>query len=132
MSNPLSGAVTGANDMLRRITAAQTGARAGAVKGLGLALHLVLQVSNRRVPHEEGDLERDGAVVVDDAAGIGAVTYGNSSDTAAYAVPQHEDLTFKHDPGRSAKFLELARNETREQALAIIAEQTKRGMEGAK
>lgn len=118
----------GGDDVARNLAAATDAGRAGARKGLGLGLHLILQVSNQRVPHEEGDLERDGAVVVDDEALIGAVTYGNNDDTAKYAVVQHEDMTFKHDGGRSAKFLEQAVNETRDKVAAIVAEQIKQGM----
>lgn len=61
----------------------------------------ILEESNRVVPHEVGDLQDSGRVSVDDK--VVAISY----DTP-YAVVQHEDMTFKHDAGRKAKFLEDA------------------------
>lgn len=120
--------IIGADGVLDKIAQAQEGASKGAVKGLGLGLHLILQVSNSRVPHEEGDLERDGAVVVDEDELTGAVTYGRDPKVAAYAERQHEDLSLRHDPGREAKFLENARNNTSDQVQAILMEQIRQGM----
>lgn len=98
-------------------------------RGLMLAGQHVLNVSNRQVPHEEGDLERDGAVV--QGTGEVAVTYGRDAQVAAYAVRQHEDLSLRHDSGRNAKFLENAMNSEREKALALIAETTRAAWTGA-
>lgn len=66
----------------------------------------VLGVSNEQVPHETGDLMRSGGVATE--GDTVAIYY----DTP-YAVVQHEDLNYRHDEGRNAKFLENA----------IIAEQ---------
>lgn len=128
----MSDVLRGGSDIEAGMDRALAGARAGAARGIGLALNLMLQVSNKRVPHEEGDLERDGAVVMDEENLIGAVTYGNSPDTAKYAERQHEDMTYRHDAGRSAKFLEQARTETADKALAIIQAQVAKGMEDGK
>lgn len=62
----------------------------------------ILAVSNQHVPIEEGTLERSG-VVSEPEGGEVVVSY----DTP-YAVVQHEDLTFVHDQGRTAKYLENA------------------------
>lgn len=64
----------------------------------------ILQVGNSHVPHEDGTLERSGAVS-DPHDGEATVYY----DTP-YAVVQHEDLTLQHDAGRTAKWLENALN----------------------
>lgn len=75
----------------------------------------LLGASNAHVPLEEGTLERSGAVSDPDN---GAVTV--SYDTP-YAVAQHEDLTYEHDPGRTAKYLENAMHDEAATIRAIIA-----------
>lgn len=105
--------------------AAIRGTRAGARAGLRLGLEHLLQVSRGRVPIEEGTLERSGTVTVDEAAGEGAVSY----DTP-YAARQHEDMTLRHDAGRSAKFLEGPLAEETPTILAIIAAQVRRALRG--
>lgn len=97
----------------------------GARKGLGLAGRNTLNVSNSQVPHEEGDLERDGGVSVDGERLRSAISYGRSADTAKYAVDQHENLTYHHDSGRNAKFLENALNSTRAQNLTLLGKSIK-------
>ncbi|MEV1168615.1 hypothetical protein [Nonomuraea sp. NPDC049784] len=86
--------------------------------GLRLATEHVLAVSNQRVPHDEGVLERSGAAVVDEADLRGIVSY----DTP-YSVVQHENLDYNHKPGRTAKFLELAVREEAEVVKLMIAKQ---------
>ena len=98
----------------------------GANIGLMRALRNVLDVSNKSVPHEEGDLERDGGISSDPDKLRGAVSYGRSADTKDYAVPQHEDMTMQHDAGRGPKFLENAINSTKVQNAAIIAKATRK------
>lgn len=95
---------------------AKRAVKMGATAGLGLAAEHVLQVSNTHVPIEEGTLERSGATSVDAGAGTAAISY----DTP-YAAVQHEDLTFHHDAGRHAKFLETAGNTERAQVRELIA-----------
>lgn len=102
---------------------------AGARRGLQLALRNVLNVSNHQVPHEEGDLERDGGTSIEDGERLrGAVSYGRSADTRDYAVVQHEDMTLSHDGGRNAKFLENALMSTRQQNAEILATAIRREM----
>ncbi|MFD8529413.1 hypothetical protein ACFV0L_18535 [Streptosporangium canum] len=85
-------------------------------RGLRNATEHVLAVSNQRVPHDEGTLERSGAAVVHEADLLGVVSYG-----APYSVVQHENLDYKHKPGRTAKFLELAVREEAEVVKLMIA-----------
>ncbi|GAA4945964.1 hypothetical protein GCM10023334_058620 [Nonomuraea thailandensis] len=92
--------------------------RRAAGRGLRHATEHVLSVSNQRVPHDEGTLERSGAAVVDENELRSVVSYDGS-----YAVPQHENLDYKHKPGRTAKFLELAVREEREVVRLLIAKQ---------
>ncbi|WP_433426348.1 hypothetical protein ACQP1V_42715 (plasmid) [Microtetraspora malaysiensis] len=91
-------------------------ARRAAARGLKHATEHVLGVSNSRVPHRMGKLEDSGAAVVDDARLVGIVSY----DTV-YAVAQHENLDWKHIPGRTAKYLELAVREEAEVVKLLIA-----------
>ncbi len=68
---------------------------------------LVLQRSTDVVPHEYGDLEDSGRVRLDPRkSSINAIV---SYDTP-YAVEQHENLHFRHNHGRQAKYLEKPLN----------------------
>lgn len=107
--------------LTERIEVAKDRKNKGAQRGIQIGLRNILQVSNSQVPHEEGDLERDGGTSIDNEALIGAVAYGRNADAARYAVDQHENLTYHHDPGRNAKFLENAINSTRSANAEIIA-----------
>jgi hypothetical protein len=80
--------------------------RGAAYRGLLIAGEHVLGESNKTVPIEEYTLGRSGTVTGDRSRLRAAVSY----DTP-YAVRQHEDMTFRHDPGRTAKYLENALND---------------------
>lgn len=95
--------------------------RDGTNRGLLVAGEHVLGESNAHTPHEEGPLERSGKVTQDEGALTAAVSYNTP-----YAVRQHEDLTYRHDPGRTAKFLENAFNAERTVLGDIVAEQVRR------
>lgn len=68
-----------------------------------LAGEHILEESNRIVPLEYGDLQRSGHV--DQDGDKTQVSY-----STPYAVVQHENLSYNHAPGRSAKYLEKAAN----------------------
>ncbi|MFJ2029429.1 minor capsid protein [Streptosporangium sp. NPDC087985] len=97
--------------------------KAGAVKGLQVAMEHLLQKSQEQVPHEEGALERSGTPSVDEGALKGAVSY----DTP-YATIQHEDLTLKHDDGRKAKYLEDPFDSEQQKMQELIAAQIRRAL----
>ncbi|MFD3572805.1 hypothetical protein [Streptomyces sp. NPDC058644] len=97
--------------------------RQGAARGLRLGAEHVLEVSRRRVPIEEATLERSGVATVDEATLTAAVSY----DTR-YAVRQHEEMTYQHDAGRTAKYLELPMTEEADAVTAIIAAQMRRSL----
>jgi len=111
----------GADAMMAKLRQVKERKTQGARKGLQLALRNVLNESNRQVPHEEGDLERDGGISMEGDKLRGAVSYGRNEQTREYAVVQHEDMTLNHDAGRNAKFLENAFNSTRDQNTEIVA-----------
>lgn len=95
--------------------------REGANDGLELAAEHVLGISDAHVPIEEGTLSRSGKVSTDPGRLKSAVSY----DTP-YAAVQHEDMSMRHDPGRSAKFLENAFNGERRTVAEIITTSIRR------
>ncbi len=94
-----------------------------ASEGLRRGLEHVLAESKKIVPLDEGTLERSGRVDVDGLNG--AVSY----DTV-YARRQHEELTWKHAPGRSAKYLEKPMNSERDVVLQLMAVDLRRWLRG--
>lgn len=97
--------------------------RRAASRGLRLALEHTLGVANTLVPLDEGPLMQSGKVTVDGLDGM--ISY----DTV-YAVRQHEELTWKHAPGRQAKYLEQPMNTERDKMLDIMAAPLRRWLRG--
>ncbi|WP_228974948.1 minor capsid protein [Streptomyces sp. DH12] len=94
-----------------------------ASEGLQRGLEHVLAESKKLVPLDEGTLERSGRVNVSGLEGV--VSY----DTV-YAVRQHEELTWKHAPGRQAKYLEQPMNSERDVVLRLMAVSVRRWLRG--
>lgn len=94
-----------------------------ASEGLRRGLEHVLAESRKIVPLDEGTLERSGRVDVDGLDG--AVSY----DTV-YARRQHEELTWRHLPGRTAKYLEKPMNRERAVVLRLMAVDLRRWLRG--
>jgi hypothetical protein len=103
--------------------AALAAIRAGAIRGVRLGAEHLLQVSRARVPIEEGTLERSGVVSVDESSVTAAVSY----DTP-YAIRQHEEMGYRHDAGRTAKYLERPLHEENGTITEIIAAQVRRAL----
>ncbi|MER8086616.1 hypothetical protein ABTZ57_16135 [Streptomyces sp. NPDC094048] len=99
------------------------GTHEGAARGLRLGAEHVLQVSRVRVPIEEGTLERSGTATVDESQLTAAVAY----DTP-YAVRQHEEMDYRHDAGRTAKYLEQPMTTEAATVGRIIAAQLRRSL----
>lgn len=97
------------------IKGAKMAGRSGAIKGLFYATEHVKQVSQTRVPIEEGDLERSADASQDVTSLTGAVSYDRP-----YAARQHEELGYAHDAGRQAKYLESAFNSERMAVASLI------------
>lgn len=91
------------------------------VRGLTHWGEHVLTESVEIVPLDEATLARSGAVSVDEDDLTAAVSF----DTP-YAVRQHEDLTFRHAPGRHAKYLETPLNASGKVGMALVAAQIRR------
>jgi hypothetical protein len=93
------------------------------VRGVRLGAEHLLQVSRARVPIEEATLERSGVVSVDESSVTAAVSY----DTP-YAIRQHEEMGYRHDAGRTAKYLERPLHEENGTITEIIAAQVRRAL----
>lgn len=93
-------------------------------EGMVDAGEFVLTETNVVVPLDEATLERSGAVTPDRSAHKVWISY----DTP-YAVRQHEELTWRHAPGRIAKYLEVTVNANQETALAIVATRGRRAFQ---
>lgn len=93
-------------------------------EGLEQGLELVLGEARKLVPLEEGTLERSGKVVM-----TGPLTGAVVFDTV-YAARQHEELTWKHLPGRSAKYLEIPMNRERDTVLRLMQVSLRRWLSG--
>lgn len=92
-----------------------------AARGLHLALEHLLSESNKIVPLDEGTLLRSGTVSMEDSQLLGAVAYNTP-----YAVRQHEEVDWRHAPGRQAKYLETAVNANRQACLRIMQAELRR------
>jgi hypothetical protein len=83
----------------------------------------VLGESSKVVPIEEATLSRSGKATAEtqgDVA-VAAVSY----DTP-YAARQHEELDYRHDEGRTAKYLETPLHAEADTVLAIAANEVKK------
>jgi hypothetical protein len=98
--------------------------RKGTRKGLRAAGEWLLGEATAIVPIEEGTLSRSGAVTVTSDANAVAVSF----DTV-YAARQHEELTWRHKPGRQAKYLEEPFNTGGDTMLEIVATAQRRALE---
>lgn len=83
-----------------------------------------LEEGNRMVPIEEGTLQNSGTTEVDRDNLQAAVGWGLGA-SSDYAVIQHEDTSFQHDAGRSAKWGEIAGRQIAQTAGQDIADSIK-------
>ncbi|MBE0430066.1 MAG: hypothetical protein IBX61_09395 [Thermoleophilia bacterium] len=82
-------------------------------RALDDAAEYILETANRTVPIEEGTLQNSGGI--GKATGKRAIYY----DTP-YARRQHEELDWRHDAGRRAKWLEKTMQEERQKVLDFL------------
>lgn len=92
-----------------------------AADGLSDAAEFLLEQANRTVPLDDATLEGSGTVTVDRDQLRATVSY----DTP-YAVRQHEELRYRHAPGRRAKWLEHTFKEDGQAALDHVASRVRR------
>ncbi|MEU2443560.1 minor capsid protein [Streptomyces althioticus] len=97
--------------------------RAAAARGLLLGAEHVLTEAQNLVPLDEGALQNTGTASVDEGSLTAMVSY----DTP-YAARQHEELDWRHAPGRQAKYLEQPLNAERATVLDLVAAQMRRAL----
>ncbi|MGW8719682.1 hypothetical protein ACWGNR_10275 [Streptomyces althioticus] len=102
---------------------AAQGLRGAEARGLLLGAEHVLGIANDKVPLDEGFLQSTGTASVDEGDMTAMVSYDGP-----YAVRQHEELRWRHAPGREAKYLENALNGSRAEVQALIAAQLRRAL----
>ena len=90
-------------------------------RALYAAGEYVLETANRTVPHQEGVLEGSGDVSPHPTDLAVAISY----DTP-YARRQHEETTWRHDPPRRAKWLELTLEEEQAAVRAYLQRELKK------
>lgn len=95
-----------------------------ASEGVRKAAEHLLAESRKLVPLDEGTLERSGTVTM-----VNDLTAAVSYDTS-YAVRQHEELTWRHLPGRQAKYLETPMNSERDVMARLMAVPLRRWLRG--
>ena len=100
-------------------------ARAAAARALDQAAEYVLEVANRTVPHETGQLQDSGDTSLDRQRLIAHVHY----DTP-YARYQHERLDLRHKPGRRAKWLEKTLQEEANAVRSFIEREIRNALGG--
>lgn len=105
---------------INRANLADQTVRAAAADGLFDAVEFLGDESDRTTPIEESTLIRSRVSSVDRRKLRGAISY----DTA-YAARQHEEMDYRHDEGRRAKFLEQAMKEQGQAAVGHIADKVK-------
>ncbi|MFE2353475.1 hypothetical protein [Streptomyces parvulus] len=92
-------------------------------RGVFLAAEHILGLSNDVVPLDEGYLQATGIASVDEPSLTGMASYDGP-----YAVRQHEELTWRHAPGRTAKYLENSLNSAGPEVAALIAAELRRAL----
>lgn len=104
-----------ANQVDRRV-------RAAAASGLSDAVEFLGEEADRTVPIEEATLAGSMVASVNhpSGGGTGKLRGAVSYDTP-YAARQHEELEYRHDEGRRAKWLEATFKEQGTKALEHIA-----------
>jgi hypothetical protein len=75
---------------------------------------VVREEANKIVPVDTGQLQDSGRVLPPVGAGtpVSSVTVRYGDEKAYYALIVHEDLEMRHDPGKTAKFLEKPTNKS--------------------
>lgn len=113
----MSKEIDGLSDLMRNLKIVCQEQMDAALDGAEDAMDFVGEEGSRIIPHETGDLDNSFEVSRDDTTR----TVAGSYDTP-YALRQHEDMTLRHDDGRSAKWFEKSLNSNADKIVEIIAE----------
>lgn len=94
--------------------------RAGVVSALQQTADEVILESRQMAPRDTNELAASAYTGVDPRTLIAIMGYDAARDIKS--IKQHEDLTYRHPPGESAKFLEKPLKAARSRAGARIAQ----------
>jgi len=97
--------------------------RKGTAQGLDASAVAIMGKAQEIVPLDLGPLRASGTVLPPEISGNTiSVTLGFGGAAEDYAWRQHEDLTYKHAPGRQAKYLEQPMMEAESSILGRIVD----------
>ncbi|PRA13356.1 hypothetical protein CQ010_01535 [Arthrobacter sp. MYb211] len=99
-------------------------ANGAAAIGLNMAAERLKALSVARTPIDQGPLSAATSVI---PATPGDLVAKVHNDTV-YAARQHEELTWRHSNGRTAKYLEGPAEESSQELYRILAAQIRRAM----
>lgn len=102
--------------------------RDATVRGLKDGVEVAKEASVKLAPLLTGELRASAYTDVDPVSLIGIVGYDVPRDIKA--IKQHEDLSYRHPAGETAKFLETPVKESQAQAQAKLAMQLRRVLGG--
>ena len=102
-------------------------ARRGTIRGVRESCRDLLSVSRDRVPYDQGDLSRSGAVSMDST---GTEVQGAVNYDTKYAEIQHEAEDFRHQDGRTANYLGGPLREKSDRYLTHIAATVAQELQG--
>ena len=115
-------------------TEVMLGTRRAAMQAVERTGGFLLDKANETIPTETGDLKNQGKVGIKTASGeltavkisylgeTGGLASSGKKEGKIVAIVQHEDTTLHHTPPGRAKWLQLAIQENREEALKMIGE----------
>lgn len=109
--------VLGFDRLVRKLKSRRTKNPAGVARGIKKMAAFFLRESNKIVPVDTGELQESGHL---ENSGTGSRTEVDIVYDADHAVIVHEDLEAQHAAGTSAKYLEIAIRENKEQGQEIL------------
>jgi hypothetical protein len=100
-------ALHGGNALRKQMRLLRDGGRMAIARGIYEVAHEIMGESKGIVPYEHGHLQETGDVgMPETVAGRIQVTMGYGGVAVDYAIRQHENMEYKHAPGKQAKYLE--------------------------
>lgn len=99
--------LVGMDALIRMLATGGSKAPDALARGLHEEAQIIFMNSQAQVPFDEGVLSASGQIHPPAIAGgsiVVEITYGGNASN--YAAEQHENLSYRHDPGRKAKYLE--------------------------
>lgn len=103
-------------ELMRHLSAVQRAAEAALYQGGSI----IMTEAKQRAPLDVGTLRNSGYVTLPRTDSEGTfVEVGFGGAAKAYAVKQHEELSYRHDVGE-AKYLERAINATEKEVMAHV------------